>query len=136
MLLLGTTLMVVTDAFNDTQWDTGERTTTYGAGFYLLTVACLAGTRRDRDDRPGHPPPRRDLPRARTVLAVPAAAAAAAALADPAAAARAALAGRARPPAVPAGPASGPARTAPGLKFLLGVSGVSHHSPRACATLP
>lgn len=41
VLLLGTTLVVVTDAFNDTQWDTGDRTTTYGAGFYLLTVACL-----------------------------------------------------------------------------------------------
>ncbi|WP_319054737.1 hypothetical protein [Streptomyces europaeiscabiei] len=41
VLLLGTTLTVLTDAFNDTQWDEGGRTTTFGPGFYLLTVASL-----------------------------------------------------------------------------------------------
>jgi hypothetical protein len=41
MLLFGTTLTVLTDAFNDTQWDEDGRTTTFGAGFYLLTVALL-----------------------------------------------------------------------------------------------
>lgn len=41
VLLLGTTLTVLTDAVNDTQWDEDGRTTTFGAGFYLLTVAML-----------------------------------------------------------------------------------------------
>lgn len=41
VLLLGTTLSVLTEAFNDTQWDGEGRTTTFGAGFYLLAVACL-----------------------------------------------------------------------------------------------
>ncbi|MFF9034402.1 hypothetical protein ACF090_02905 [Streptomyces sp. NPDC014892] len=41
VLLLGTTLSVLTEAFNDTQWDGDGRTTTFGAGFYLLGVACL-----------------------------------------------------------------------------------------------
>ncbi|MDX3522619.1 hypothetical protein [Streptomyces scabiei] len=40
-LLFGTTLTVLTDAFNDTQWDEDGRTTTFGPGFYLLTVALL-----------------------------------------------------------------------------------------------
>ncbi|MBD9701269.1 hypothetical protein IHE56_04010 [Streptomyces sp. ID01-12c] len=41
VLLLGTTLSVLTEAFNDTQWDGDGRTTTFGAGFYLLAVAFL-----------------------------------------------------------------------------------------------
>ncbi|MFE7766109.1 hypothetical protein [Streptomyces sp. NPDC057438] len=41
VLLFGTTLTVLTDAFNDTQWDGDGRTTTFGAGFHLLTVALL-----------------------------------------------------------------------------------------------
>ncbi|WP_086749133.1 hypothetical protein, partial [Streptomyces scabiei] len=41
VLLLGTTLTVLTDAFNDTQWDGDGRTTTFGPGFYLLTIASL-----------------------------------------------------------------------------------------------
>ncbi|MDX3566944.1 hypothetical protein PV736_39310, partial [Streptomyces scabiei] len=41
VLLFGTTLTVLTDAFNDTQWDGDGRTTTFGPGFYLLTVALL-----------------------------------------------------------------------------------------------
>ncbi|WP_371578615.1 hypothetical protein [Streptomyces sp. NBC_01314] len=41
VLLLGTTLTVLTDAVNDTQWDGDGRTTTFGPGFYLLTVASL-----------------------------------------------------------------------------------------------
>ncbi|MFE7843445.1 hypothetical protein ACFU53_47580 [Streptomyces sp. NPDC057474] len=41
VLLLGTTLSVLTEAVNDTQWDEDGRTTTFGAGFYLLTVAGL-----------------------------------------------------------------------------------------------
>jgi hypothetical protein len=40
-LLLGTTLTVLTDAVNDTQWDGDGRTTTFGAGFYLLAVSLL-----------------------------------------------------------------------------------------------
>jgi hypothetical protein len=41
VLLFGTTLTVATAAVNDTQWDTDSRTTTFGAGFYLLSFACL-----------------------------------------------------------------------------------------------
>ncbi|WP_286255085.1 hypothetical protein [Streptomyces graminofaciens] len=40
-LLFGTVLAVLTDVINDAQWDTDTRTTTFGPGFYLLTVACL-----------------------------------------------------------------------------------------------
>jgi hypothetical protein len=41
VLLLGTTLTVLTDAVNDTQWDGDGRTTTFGAGFSLLAVSLL-----------------------------------------------------------------------------------------------
>lgn len=40
-LLFGTTLMVVTTAVNDAQWDDDNRTTTFGPGFYMVTFACL-----------------------------------------------------------------------------------------------
>ncbi|MDX3644886.1 hypothetical protein [Streptomyces sp. MB09-02B] len=63
VLLLGTTLSVLTEAFNDTQWDGDGRTTTFGAGFYLLAVAFLLalgatvttvlGTRRPATAFPG-----------------------------------------------------------------------------------
>ncbi len=63
VLLLGTTLSVLTEAFNDTQWDGEGRTTTFGAGFYLLAVAFLLtlgatvtavlGTRRPATALPG-----------------------------------------------------------------------------------
>ncbi|MGW1667332.1 hypothetical protein [Streptomyces sp. NPDC002324] len=41
VLLFGTSLTVLTDAVNDTQWDGDGRTTTFGPGFYLLTFALL-----------------------------------------------------------------------------------------------
>ncbi|WP_416985812.1 hypothetical protein [Streptomyces sp. T028] len=43
VLLFGTTLSVALGAVSDTQWDTDSRSTTFGPGFYLLTVACLLG---------------------------------------------------------------------------------------------
>lgn len=40
-LLAGTTLTVATSSVNDTQWDSAKRTTTLGAGFWLIGLACL-----------------------------------------------------------------------------------------------
>ncbi|MCC9706764.1 hypothetical protein E4N62_16675 [Streptomyces sp. MNU76] len=63
VLLLGTTLSVLTEALDDTQWDTEGRTTSFGLGFALLIVACLLalgatvttvlGTRRPATAFPG-----------------------------------------------------------------------------------
>ncbi|WP_340377443.1 hypothetical protein U5640_21790 [Streptomyces sp. SS7] len=43
VLLFGTTLTVAVSTVGDGQWDTGGRSTTFGPGFYLLTVACVLG---------------------------------------------------------------------------------------------